>query len=113
MIEVRRDDGELCGFVRAEGDHWTALTVFGGVLDVVDTAEAARSVVLADGLRVLADHWTLVDGVTGEEEVVLIQQCSPNEVTLAIGYYSLPGVPSITIPVTDLLTGRWRLDHRS
>ena len=29
MFEVRRDDGELCGFVVAADGRWSARTVFG------------------------------------------------------------------------------------
>lgn len=113
MIEVRREfDGELCGSVTEADGGWQALTVFGAVLDAVDSHERARQVVLSEGLAVLSDRWTLVDGVTGDEEVVLIQHCSPDEVTVALGYYSIPGVASQTIPVPELVAGRWRLDHR-
>jgi hypothetical protein len=34
-------------------------------------------------------------------------------VTVALGYYSIPGLPSLTIPVAQLAVGRWRLLHSS
>ena len=89
------------------------MTVFGAVLGEHDDELDAQAAVVADGLRILADRWTLVDGATGDEEVVCIQQASPDEITLALGYYSIPGVPSSTIRVDELTSGRWRLEHRS
>jgi hypothetical protein len=112
MDEVRRDDGELCGYVTELDGHWLALTVFGATLAEYDTEHDARRHVAAEGLAALADRWTLVDGVSGVEEVVCIQQASPTEVSLALGYYSLPGVPDRTIPVDELTSGRWRLERR-
>jgi hypothetical protein len=64
------------------------------------------------GLAGLADHWTLVDGASGAEQVVCIQHASPAEVSVALGYYALPGVGTLTISADDLCSGRWRLDHR-
>ncbi len=113
MFEVRRDDGELCGFVAADGGRWQSLTVFGATLATHDTRAEAEQHVEHTGLSVMADRWTLVDPSTGEEELVSIQQVSPVEVTLALGYYSLPGVPTVTITVDELRSGRRRLEHRS
>jgi hypothetical protein len=113
VIEVRREDGELCGYVAPDNDRWSALTLFHAVLGEHDLELDAREHVVTDGLRVLADRWTLIDRVSAEEQVVCIQQASPVEVTLALGYYSLPGVRTLTIPIEDLMTGRWSLDHRS
>lgn len=55
----RRDDGELIGWIRPEGEGWVAVDVLGreasGPLDWLD-AEAALEQV---GLRFLADVWML------------------------------------------------------
>jgi hypothetical protein len=112
MEEVRREDGELCGYVAELDGRWSALTVFGATLAEHDTEDDARGHVADEGLAALSDRWTLVDGESGVEEVVCIQQASPAEVSLALGYYSLPGVPGVTIPVAELRSGRWRLEHR-
>jgi hypothetical protein len=112
VLEVRRDDGELCGYVAPQEDRWRSLTTFGAVLGEHDSEHEARQHAADLGLSALADRWTLIDRSTGEEELVCIQQVSPVEVTLALGYYSLPGVPTMTIRVEDLTTGRWRLEHR-
>jgi hypothetical protein len=113
MVEVRREDGELCGHVAPLDGRWRSQTTFGAVLGEHHDEEEARAHVLAVGLAVLADRWTLVDGSTGEEQVVCIQQLDATEVTLALDVFSMPGVPTTTIPIADLDAGRWRLEHRS
>ena len=111
-IEVRRDrDGELCGYVVERADAWDAVTVFGGRLGEHPTAEAAERHVRADGLASLAERWTLVDSVAGDEQIVCIQEASPAGVRLALDYYSLPGVPTLDLAPEDLAGPRWRLDR--
>lgn len=109
VLEVRREDGELCGYVAPHDGRWRSLTVFAAVLGEHDSEGDARQHVAALGLSALADRWTLIDRSTGEEQLVCIQQVSPIEITLALGYYSLPGVPTMTIRVEDLTAGRWQL----
>lgn len=104
MRAIHREDGELCGFVRAAEDGWHALTVFGGVLARSDDERDAESRVRDVGLSALAERWTMIDHATGEEEIVLIQEASPEGVTVALGYYSLPGVPTRRITRADLDT---------
>ncbi len=112
MIEVRRiEDNELCGYVDLGGREWHALTIFGGRLGTHDRRDDAEHQVLDVGLASLAERWTLIDTASGEEHVVCIQQASPSSVTLALGYYSLPGVPTRTLSVSELADGRWQL-HR-
>lgn len=110
MFEVRRsEDDELCGFVVAHGDEWRALTVFGGLLgNHADRDEAERQV-LNDGLASMAERWTLIDHETGEDQIVCIQETNPGSVTLALDYYSLQGVPTLTLTTGDLQSGRWTL----
>lgn len=105
MRAIHREDGELCGFVRAAADGWQALTVFGGVLAATSDEHGAEQHVREAGLASLAERWTMVDHGTGEEEVVLIQEASPGGVTVALGYYSLPGVPTRRIERADLDSG--------
>ena len=110
MFEVRRsDDGELCGFVAHEAGTWRAMTVFGAVLGEHDERAGAQDQVVGEGLACLAEHWTLVDAETGGEEIVLIQQSSPAGVTVALGYHSIPGTPSMAVSRADLDAGRWTL----
>ena len=110
MIEIRRpDDGELCGFVAEHDAAWRALTVFGAVLGEHDDRDDAERQVREVGLPSLAERWMLVDAESGEEEIVCIQHASPDELTVALGYYSLPGVPSRTITREELTAGRWQL----
>ena len=113
MLEVRRPtDDELCGFVDEGDGVWHALTLFGGHLGSHDSADDAQQQILEVGLASLADRWLLVDSVSGDEEVVCICEVSPASVTVALGYYSLPGVPMRTIARDDLDRGRWRLQRR-
>jgi hypothetical protein len=107
--EVRRDDGELCGFVAPSDAGWRSVVVFGATLDEHETEVDARDHVLTRGLAALAERWELVDTASDEREIVCIQQASPDEVTVALGYYSLPGVPSVTIAAADIASGRYRL----
>ncbi len=112
MIEIRRqDDDELCGYVEARGRDWHAVTIFGGRLGVHDCRDDAERQVLEVGLASLAERWMLTDLGSGEEQVVCIQEVSPSSVTLALGYYSLPGVPSLTVSRDDVTGGRWQLDR--
>lgn len=109
MDEVRRDDGELCGYVGPSDGRWVARTVFGAALGDHDDPAAAERQVLAEGLAALSERWLLADAETGAEEVVCIVEAHPGEVTLALGYYSMPGVPTRTFTAADLAGGRWAL----
>lgn len=112
----RPDDGELCGFVDERDDGWHALTVFGGRLAVRPSADEAEHVVRSEGLSSLMERWILVDGTAAgsetteaNEQIVCIQEANPHSVTLALDYYSMPGVPTMRIDRTDLDAGRWVL----
>lgn len=104
MIEVRREDGELCGHVRPASDGWEAVVVFGAVLDTAPTQAEAEALVAARGLAALSDRWTL-RGSGEDDGVVCIQEARPDGVRLALGYYSLPGVPSLWIDRADIDAG--------
>lgn len=55
----RRDDGELVGWIRPDGDDWTAIDVLGReVVASVDWLDAEASLE-ERGLAFLADPWTL------------------------------------------------------
>jgi len=108
--EVRRpEDDELCGHVDERSGRWLALTVFGAVLGSHERRDAAEQQVLEQGLASLADRWTLRDASTGEEEVVCIQEANAVAVTVARGYYSMPGVPTLTLTKGQLAAGEWEL----
>lgn len=113
MEPVRRpDDGELCGFVASRADGWAALTVFGAELGGHGAREDAIDQVLAEGLPSLASRWTLRNGATGEREVVCIQEANADAVTVARGYYSIPGTPVLTITTAEIVAGEWELTLR-
>jgi hypothetical protein len=108
---VRRpSDGELCGFVEERtAGRWSALTVFGALLGRHDGHDDAVEHVLREGLASLADRWTLRHGASGDEEIVCIQEANPAAVTVARGYYSMPGVPTLTITTKQIGAGEWEL----
>lgn len=112
MDEVRReDDDELCGHVERRDGRWLSLTVFGGVLGTHVDRDEAHEHVLRDGLASMAERWTLRNGTTGEEEIVCIQEANPLTVRMALGYYSMPGVPTLTITTAQLASGEWQLSR--
>jgi hypothetical protein len=105
MEQVRRDDGELCGHVTTTGDAWEARVVFGAVIGRHATRDAAVAQVLADGLASLARHWHYRAADADEWEIVCIQEAHPHSVRIALGYYSLPGVPTVVVSRDDASTG--------
>ena len=112
MEEVRRaEDDELCGFVEQRDGEWRALAMFGAVLGSHQRRADATNQVLSEGLAALADRWTLRLGATGEDEVVCILEANAASVTVARGYYSLPGVPKLTITADQIIGGEWEM-HR-
>jgi hypothetical protein len=110
MNEVRRsDDDELCGFTIARSDGWHALSVFGGFLGVYEARAEADRRVRTDGLASLAERWRLIGRSGADEEIVCIQEASPAGVTVALDYYSMPGVPTLTIRRAQLDDGTFEL----
>ncbi len=108
--EVRRaSDGELCGHVDERSGQWYAVTVFGAVLGRHEHRQGAVEQVLTEGLASLAERWRLRQGQSGEEEVVCIQEANAAAVTVARGYYSMPGVPTLTITAAQLASGEWEM----
>jgi hypothetical protein len=84
---VRRDDGELIGFVEPDGDGgWRALAVFGGELATAPDREAAVAEVRAAGLGVLADTWWYHDGT--EWVPAVIREAGPGRVVALVGHAS-------------------------
>jgi hypothetical protein len=105
----RSSDGELCGYVEQRDAQWIALTVFGAALGSHDGRADAVGHVLTEGLSSLAERWTLRHGDSGDEEVVCIQEVDDVGVTVARGFYSLPGVPTLTISTDQIAAGEWDL----
>ena len=107
MQEVRRSaDGELCGHVEFRDGSWCALVVFGALLGCHSTQEDAVAHVLSEGLASLAERWTL-RGADGVDQVVCIQEANEQTVTLALDYYSMPGVPTLRIASSEFAAGTW------
>ena len=113
MIEVRRDeDNELCGFVIERGDAWLACTVFGAELERAKTQAEAQDIVLRRGLASLAERWELRARCEDTWQVVCIQEATPRRVRVALGYYSLPDVPTRVISIDELRLGEFELRPR-
>ncbi|MGB8858708.1 MAG: hypothetical protein WCC60_05605 [Ilumatobacteraceae bacterium] len=106
MIEIRRtEDDELCGHVVEHDGTWRALAVFGGELGRYDTRDEAVQLVLDDGLASLAAHWHYRSEALPDWQIVCIQEASPASVRIALDYYSMPGVPTLTLRREDLDDG--------
>lgn len=105
----RHEDGELCGHVVERGGSWCALVVFGAELGRHATREAAIAQVLSEGLASLAERWTLLRGDDDEGRIVCIQEANAHGVTVALDFYAMPGVPTLTIAAADVAAGIWRL----
>lgn len=103
---MRRDDGELIGFVEPDADGgWRALVVFGAELTTAPDRDTAIAEVRAAGLGVLADRWWYRDG---EEWLpAAIQEAGPGRVTAVVGdgshFAGVVGNPDAARPLT--LTG--------
>lgn len=107
--EVRRDDGELCGYVENRGEQWRALTVFGAQLGVASDSDTARKLVMTRGLASLAERWELRARCEDTWQTVCIQEASRHRLTLVLGYYSLPGVPTRELAIEDIRSGEFEL----
>jgi hypothetical protein len=73
--------------------------------------------VVNEGLAALMERWILTAADESNEEVVCIQEALPDAITDAItvvvGYYALPGAPTIRIDRAELDAGRRTLrPHR-
>jgi len=98
MEQIRRSgDDELCGFISLNDGNWTAHTVFGGVLAEGLDRVAAEALVREIGLTSLSDRWQYRASSEADWQTVLIIEASPQSVTLALGYYSLPGVETVRL----------------
>ncbi len=83
--------------------------MFGATLGEHRNEPEARDQVLTEGLASLTERWTLLEVATGAEEVVCILEADPSRVLVARGYYSLPGVPTLTISAAQIASGEWDL----
>jgi hypothetical protein len=101
--DVRREDGELLGFVEPAADGgWRALTVFGAELATAPDQDAAVAEVESAGLGVLAERWWYRDGA--EWLPAMIQEAAPDHVVAVVGdgsrFVNAVGRSDIAIPIT-------------
>jgi hypothetical protein len=105
--EVRRDDGELIGFVEPapDGGGWRALAVFGAELATAPDRDSAVAEVQAAGLGVLAERWWYRDGEEWLPAAIL--EAAPGRVVAVVGddaqFVGVVGAADMAIPLT--LTG--------
>jgi hypothetical protein len=78
--------------------------VFGVAIDWLPTQSEAESVVGDRALAALAERW-LLERPGHDEQIVCIQEASPDGVTVALDYYSMPGVPTLRIGRDQLDSG--------
>ena len=91
------------------GGVWRAVAVFGGLLQEADSEHVAEEIVRTVGLPALAERWLLWTSESPDEEIVCLQEVSPAGVTVALGYYSMPGVPTRRISRVEIDDGSCRL----
>jgi hypothetical protein len=106
--EIRRpDDGELLGYVRQryDGDEWQALTVFGAEIGTAPSRQAARTMVVNDGLASLAKRWFHRSAVDGAWRVVVLTETWPGRARGVVGMYAIPGAPPFEVSADDLVAG--------
>ncbi|HLS44180.1 MAG TPA: hypothetical protein VK045_01985 [Ornithinicoccus sp.] len=108
-VAVRREDGELIGFVAQDDAGWRPLTVFGHPLsDGGDRAEAEDRL-HGVGMSYLAEHWQLREG----DDWIRVQlvEVSPVRVRVQVTDYGqldrYGEVQTLTVPVT----GRLRMER--
>lgn len=97
-VAHRRDDGELIGWIRPEGDAWAAVDLLGR--DVADAGEwlEVEAALEAHGIAWLADRWILepdggVDGAGGGDRVVLFVEVTPQHVVVKTDDYGAIDAP--------------------
>ncbi|GGM60268.1 hypothetical protein [Microbacterium saperdae] len=74
----RRDDGELLGWIRPEGEHWAAVDVLGRPASAATEWLDAEAALEAHGIAWLADPWML-EGEAERPLRVRILEVTPDE----------------------------------
>jgi hypothetical protein len=78
----RRDDGELLGWIRPEGDHWVAVDVLGRTASAAGEWLDAEAALEERGIAWLADPWILEgegEGEGGRPLRVRIVEATPDD----------------------------------
>ena len=81
-----------------------AMVMFSALAPTTPASRQAH--VLRDRLAVLADRWTL-HPVTAPTRSCASRR--PAGSVMALGYYSMPGVPTLTLTADELAGGTWAL----
>jgi len=105
----RREDGELLGWIRPEGDDWLAVDVLGrevtGEIDWLD-AEAALE---EHGIRWLADPWILEGEAEGPLRVQIVEVVPEGEGRITV---KVDDFGDMQRPPTQRYTLGWPLPAR-
>lgn len=90
--------------IRPDAAEWQVLTVFGAVISSAPTRSEADRMVRVTALAALAERW-LLERPGHDDQIVCIQEASPQGVTVALDYYSMPGVPTLRISRDEIDSG--------
>lgn len=102
----RRDDGELLGWIRPDGDEWTAIDLLGRVVVArVDWLEA-EAALEAHGIGYLADVWML-EGEAPTPIRVRMVEVTPDHIVVKVDDFGDVGRDAqrfeLTWPLPDRL----------
>lgn len=79
----RRDDGELLGWIRPDGDDWAAVDLLGRPASSAGDWLEAEAALEALGLSYLADPWMLEGESAGERPVrVRVVEVTPQRIVV-------------------------------
>lgn len=81
-VPVRREDGELIGFLSREPAGWCPRTVFGHPIGQAEDRATAEEHLHAVGMSYLAERWELLEG--SEWISVELVEVSPSGVTVQL-----------------------------
>lgn len=96
----RRDDGELLGWIRPDGDGWAAVDLLGREASEATEWLDAEAALEALGIAYLAEPWMLEGEEAGERAVrVRIVEVTPQRIV----------VKGEDFGAVDALTQRWEL----
>lgn len=109
-IEHRRDDGELVGWIRPEGDRWTAVDILGRVVATSVGWLEAEEALEERGLAFLADPWMLDDG-PGRPLRVRIVAVTPARIRVKLEDFGDAGAPQQLLELPWPIPGRLRAER--
>jgi hypothetical protein len=101
----RPHDNEFCGTIAPLADGWGAYTIFGALVHTAPDAARAQAFLVARGLALLNCHWQFYDAGTATWSNCLIQEASPQQVTIVLGYFAHPHAPTRVVDAAAYARG--------